>query len=135
MFALLILLSQKQDPIRNESSNLIKICKCVGFFWRVDELLCMIYLSLFFPWMWTIFLPFFLFLFFPLWTCLVGMWHTFLGYASFLFVSFFLTCLLSMWHTFFGYTSFISFCIAHILDGHFREKELRYVMEFYFVGR
>ena len=32
MFALLILLSQKQDPSRNVSYNLIKMCKCVGFF-------------------------------------------------------------------------------------------------------
>jgi len=46
MFALLILLSQKQDPSRNESYNLIKMCKYVRFFWwRVDELLCMIHLS------------------------------------------------------------------------------------------
>ena len=48
MFALLILLSQKQDPSRNESYNLIKMCKCVGIFffvWRMDELLCMIHLS------------------------------------------------------------------------------------------
>ena len=48
MFALLILLSQKQDPSRNKSYNLIKMCKCVGIFfcvWRMDELLCMIHLS------------------------------------------------------------------------------------------
>src|SRR6185436_13205385 len=46
MFALLILLSQKQDPSRNKSYNLIKRCKCVEYFWWiVDELLCMIYLS------------------------------------------------------------------------------------------
>ena len=48
MFALLISLSQKQDPSRNESYNLIKMCKCVGIFfcvWRMDELLCMIHLS------------------------------------------------------------------------------------------
>ena len=45
MFALLILLSQKQDPSRNESYTLINMCKCVGFFLRVDELLCMIHLS------------------------------------------------------------------------------------------
>ena len=48
---------------------------------------------------------------------------------------FFLTCLVGMWHTFFGYASFISFfCIAHILYGHFKEKESWYVMEFYYVG-
>ena len=46
MFALLILLSQKEDPSRNESYNLIRKCKCVGtFFYRVDELRCMIHLS------------------------------------------------------------------------------------------
>ena len=49
MLALLLLLSQKQDPSRNESYNLIKMCKCVGIFvffvWRMDELLCMIHLS------------------------------------------------------------------------------------------
>ena len=45
MFALLILLSQKHDPSRNESYTLINMCKCVGFFLRVDELLCMIHLS------------------------------------------------------------------------------------------
>ena len=64
---------------------------------------------LYFRWMWTIFL--------------------------FSFFLFFLTCLVGMWHTFFGYASFISFfCIAHILYGHFREKESWYVMEFNFVG-
>ena len=37
MFALLILLSQKQDPSRNESYNLIKMCKCVGIFFLCVE--------------------------------------------------------------------------------------------------
>ena len=90
MFALLILLSQKQDISRNESYNLIKRCKCVEYFWWiVDELLCMIYLSpcVFFSWTWAIF--FFFSSFFS--TCLVDMWHTFFGYASFLF----------SWHSFF----------------------------------
>ena len=49
MFSLLILLSQNLDPSRNESYNLIKMCKCVGIFvffvWRMDEHLCMIHLS------------------------------------------------------------------------------------------
>ena len=45
MFALLILLSQILDPSRNESYNLIKMCKCVGIFFVVDELLFMILLS------------------------------------------------------------------------------------------
>ena len=35
MFALLILLSQKQDPSRNESFNPIKRCKCVEYFWWI----------------------------------------------------------------------------------------------------
>ena len=132
MFALLILLSQKQDPRRNESYNLIKMCKCVGiFFFCVEDG----WTPLHDPSLFFIFhgcglsFSFFFFL-----ICLVGMWHTFFGYASFFFYLFFLTCLLSMWHTFFGYASFISFCIAHILDGHFREEESWYVMEFYFVG-
>ena len=93
MFTLLILLSPKQDPSRNESYNLIKRCKCVEYFWWiVDELLCMIYLSpcVFFSWTWAIY---------------------------FFFSSFFSTCLVDMWHTFFGYASFIYFCIAHIFDG------------------
>ena len=84
MFALLILLSQRLDPSRNESYNLIKMCKCVVFFWqRVDELLCMIHLSSLF----SLDVDY-LSLFFLL-TCLVGMWHTFFGYASFI-SSFFL---------------------------------------------
>ena len=36
---------------------------------------------------------------------------------------FLLTCLVGMWHTFFGYASFISFCIAHIPDGIFGGRE------------
>ena len=108
---MLMLLSQKQDPSRNESYNLIKRCKCVGYFWWiVDELFCMIYLS---PCIF--FLGHGLYIFYFILTCLVDMWHTFFGYASFLFF-FLLSCLLGMWHTFFGYASFISFCIAHILD-------------------
>ena len=55
-------------------------------------------------------------------THLVGVWHTFFGYASFLFL--FLTCLVGMWHTFFGHASFISFCIAHILDGILGERDM-----------
>ena len=120
MFALLVLFSQKQDPSINESYNLIKIRKCVGIFCvcvrRVDELLCMIHLTSFFPWMWTIFL-FFSLLFL---TCLVGMWHTFFGYAS--FTHYFWHTLSSMWHTFFGYASFIYFCVAHVFDGYFEER-------------
>ena len=101
---------------------------------------------------WAIFSPFFSSFFL---TRLVGMWHTFFGYASFLsfffdmpcghvayllwvcifyFFSLFLTCLVGMWHTFFGYASFISFCIAHTFDDNFGESESWYDMEFYFMG-
>ena len=103
MFALLMLQSQRLDPSRNESYNLFKMCMCVDFFQqRVDELLCIIHLSSLFSLDVDYIPPFFFLL-----TCLVGMWHTFFGYASFS-LSFFLTCLLGMWHTFFGYASFIS---------------------------
>ena len=44
-----------------------------------------------------------------------------------------LSCLVGMWHTFFGYASFISFCIAHIIDDNFRERESWCDLEFYFV--
>ena len=129
MFALLILLSQKQDPSRIESYNLIKMCKVWEFFLVKGGWTPLHDPSIFFIFHGCgLSFSFFFFL-----TCLVGMRHTFFGYASFFFLSFFLTCLLSMWHSFFGYASFISFCIAHILDGHFREKESWYVMEFYYV--
>ena len=46
MSGLVMLLSQRLDPSIHESYNLIKMCKCVDFFWqRVDELLCTIHLS------------------------------------------------------------------------------------------
>ena len=103
MFALLILLSQKQDPNRNESYNLIKMCKCVGMFFLVDELLSMILLSSLFS-LDVDYLSLLFFFDMPcghvaylLWVCIF-----------IIFFSFFLTCLLSMWHTFFGYASFIS---------------------------
>ena len=108
-----------------QSDQDVQVCG-IFFLWWMNSFASSFSL-LYFPWMWTIFL--FSFLFFL--TCLVGMWHTLFGYAS-LFLLFYM--FLSMWHTFFGYASFISFCIAHILDGHFREKESWYVMEFYFVG-
>ena len=54
----------------------------------------------------NIFLVWAIFSFSPFFTHLVGVWHTFFGYASFLSF-FFLTCLVGMWHTFFGYASFI----------------------------
>ena len=77
-----------------------------------------LFLPLFFSWIHAIF---FFFL-----ACLVGMWHTFFGYASFF------TCLVGMWHTFFGYASFISFFfIARILDGNL-EKE-SHVMAWSFI--
>ena len=45
-----------------------------------------------------------------------------LSFFFFFFSFFLLTRLVGMWHTFFGYASFISFCIARILDGNL-EKE------------
>ena len=71
---------------------------------------------LYFPWMWTIFLSCCFSFDMPcghvaylIWVCIFSL--------------FLLSCLLGMWHIFFGYASFISFCIAHILDGNFRERE------------
>ena len=79
MSTFLMLLSQRRDPSRSESYNLIKMCKCVDFFWqRVDELLCMILLSSLFSLDVDYLSPSSFSL-----TCLVGMWHTFFGYASF----------------------------------------------------
>ena len=108
MSALLMLLSQRLDPSRNESYNLIKMRKCVDFFWqRVDELLCMIHLSSLFSMDVDYLSLFFLFdmpcghVAYLLWVCIFSL--------------FFLTCLVGMWHTFFGYASFISFCTAHTL--------------------
>ena len=53
-----------------------------------------------------------------LWTCGIP------SLGMHLFSPFFLSCLLGMWHTFFGYASFISFCIAHILDGNLGERDM-----------
>ena len=79
MSALLMLLSQRLDPSINESYKPITMCKCVDFFLqRVDELLCMIHLSSLFSLDVDFLSPNFFLL-----TCLVGMWHTFFGYASF----------------------------------------------------
>ena len=67
MFTLLMLLSQRLDPSRNESYNLIKMCKCVDFFLRrVEELLCMIHLSSLFSLDVDYLSPFFLHAF---WAC------------------------------------------------------------------
>ena len=63
----------------------------------------------------------FFFLLFPFFlTCLVDMWHTFFGYACFLF--FFIIMpfghvVYLLWDA-----SFISFCIAHILDDNLGER-------------
>ena len=134
MFAFLILLSKKKIQAKM-SHTIWSRCASVWeylFFcvWRMDELLCMIHLSSLFS-KDVDYLSLFFSFWHALWACSIPS----LGMRlSFLFLSFFLTCLLSMWHTFFGYASFISFCIAHILDGHFREKDSWYVMEFYYVS-
>ena len=70
--------------------------------WRMDELLCMIHLSSLF----SLDVDYISLLFFDMPCEHVA----FLFWVRiFPFFSFFLTCLLSMWHTFFGYASFISF--------------------------
>ena len=108
-----MLLSQKQDPSRNESYNLIKTCKCVEYFWWiVDELHCMIYLSpciflghglyIYIYFSSSFFSPFFDMscghVAYLLWVCIFS-----------LLLFFFLSCFLSMWHTNFGYVSFYFF--------------------------
>ena len=99
-----------------------------NFFWWMN-FFAWSFSLLYFPWMWTIFL--FSFFWHAMWACGIPS----LGMHLYYYYYYFLTCLLSMWHTFFGYASFISFFfIVHILDGHFREKESWYVMEFYFVS-
>ena len=134
MSALLMLLSQRLDPSRYESYNLIKMCKCMHFFYRgwMNSFAWSISL-LYFSWMWTIFL--FFFFRHALWACGIPS----LGMHFYYFFSFF-------WHAFWacGMPSLgmhllfllllLFFFIAHILDSHFREKESWYVMEFYFVG-
>ena len=92
MLALLLLLSQKQDPSRNESYNLIKMCKCMELF-LVDELLCMILLSSLF----SVDVDYLSLLFFFDMPC---------GHVAYL-----------LW-----VCIFISFCIAHILDGNLGER-------------
>ena len=129
MFALLILLGQKQDPCRNEPYNLIKMCKCVGIFFgeRWMHSFALSLSLLYFLWMWTIFLFSFLFYSSFFLTCLAGMWHTFFGYASLLlyFCSFFYMPFEHMayplWVCIF-YFFFFFFFIAHILDGQERKS-------------
>ena len=103
-----ISLSQRPDPKEKQVISLDQDVQVRGYFWwMVDEtplydfsLPCNIFGMAIFS-----FSPFFdtpcgcvahL-----LWVCIFS-----------LFLSF-LTCLVGMWHTFFGYASFISFCIAH----------------------
>ena len=107
MSALLMLLSQRLDPSRNESYNLIKMCKCVDFFLAEGGWTPLHDPSIFF-----ISLGCGLFLFFfwhALWACGIPS----LG--------------MHLFHYFFVF-------IVHILDGYFREKESSHVMEFYFMG-
>ena len=93
----------------------------IFFWWIVDELHWMIYLSLciFFSWTWAIYIFFFFFFFdmscghvaYLLWVCIFSLFFILLS------------LLLGTWHTFLRYASFISFCIAHILDGNLGERE------------
>ena len=79
-----MLLSQKPDPNEKQVINLdqdVQVCGYMYFWWRMEELLCMNHLVSF-----SFYLDRgYLFLFSLFLTCLVGMWHTFFGYASFIF--------------------------------------------------
>ena len=95
-----ISLSQRPDPKEKQVINLDQDVQVCGYFfwWIVYDLLCMHHLSLFHSFWIRDYFSFFLFFDMPkhvtylLWVCI--------------FYSFFLTCR-SMWHTFFGYASFI----------------------------
>ena len=105
-----ILLSQRLDPKEKQVINLDQDVQVCGYFWWMVDETPLYEFSL--PC--NIFGMGCIFFFFFFLTCLVGVWHTFFGYASFSPLLF-LTCLVGMWHTFFGNASFISFCIAHTL--------------------
>ena len=98
-----ILLSQRLDPKEKQVINLDQDVQVCGYFWwMVEELLLYNFLS-----------PLYIFgmgyiFFFSLF------FDTPCGHvAYFLWVCIFFTRLVGMWHTFFEYASFISFCIAH----------------------
>ena len=105
-----ILLSQKLDSKEKQVINLDQDVQVCGYFWCMVDETPLYEFSL--PC--NIFGMGCIFFFFFFLTCLVGVWHTFFGYASFSPLLF-LTCLVGMWHTFFGYASFISFCVTHTL--------------------
>ena len=124
MFALLVLLSQKQDPSRNKSYNLIKRCKCVEYFF-VDNVLFLDMCYLFSP------SSFFDMpcghVAYLLWVCIF--------FSSFFDMPFgHVVYLLWVCIFYFIIIIFILVFVVHILDGYFREKESWYVMEFYFMG-
>ena len=84
-----ILLSQRPDPKEKQVISLDQDVQVCGYFWWMMDGTPLYELSL---------------------PCnIFGM-----GYIFFFPPPFF-TCLVGMWHTFFGYASFISFCIAHTL--------------------
>ena len=104
-----------------QSDQEVQVC---GYFWWMKEwtplhdLSLSLYIYIFFLGHGLYF--FLLFFFFDLscghvayllWVCIFS-----------LFLALFFLCLLGMWHTFFGYASFISFCIAHIFDGNLGER-------------
>ena len=82
-----ILLSQRPDPKEKQVINLDQDVRVCGYIFLVDGGWTLLYessLSCFF--FFGLGLSFFLSSFFLfLWTCLVGMWHTFFGYAFFYF--------------------------------------------------
>ena len=77
MFALLVLLTQKQDPSRKRVIQPDQDVQVCGLFLVIHELLLPDSFSLcyFQPWAINIFF----------WHAFASMWHTFFGYASFLF--------------------------------------------------
>ena len=100
-----ISLSQRPDPQEKQVISLDQDVQVCGYFWwMVDETpsyefsLPCIYIYIFLVW-------------------------------AIFSLSVFLTCLVGMWHTFFGYASF--FCIARIFDGNL-EKE-SHVMAWSFI--
>ena len=88
---------------KSNHTNVNKMCMCVRngmMVWLIpchgsSLLLC-------FSWTWAIFFL----------TCLVSMWHTFFGHASFIFDMPFW----GMWHTFFGYASFFIYIARTIYN-------------------
>ena len=128
---LLMLLSQRLDPSRNESYNLIKMCKCVDFFLAEGGWTPLHDPSLFFIFL-GCGLSFFFFFWHALWACGIPSFSMHLFFFLFFFDMPIGYVAYLLWVCIFYFIIFFVF-IVHILDGHFREKESWYVMEFYYV--